>query len=176
MDITKNSFSYSESTSLLERRAKNDIVVKGSALANVKCRLAILFVFLLAAVVCIAVGVVLAFFLAKGDEDEVNSVKEFQHAAVATDATPCSVAGAQVLKQGGSAVDAAVASTFCVGVFNLQSTGIGGGGFLIHYRADIGRSVMFDFREVAPSNISRETMEKYINDDESTTLGQLLAV
>lgn len=171
MDLNKNTFSYSESSTLLERRSKNDIVVKGTRLASVKCRLLILLAFFVLAVVCIAIGVTLAILLAEGDDSEFANVRQFQKAAVATDATPCSMAGASILRQGGSAVDAAIASTFCVGVFNLQSTGIGGGGFLIYYNASNRSSVMLDFREVAPSNISQETMDKYINDKQSTTQG-----
>ena len=78
----------------------------------------------------------------------------YQHAAVATDAAPCSRAGVDILKKGGSAVDAAIASTLCVGVVNLHSTGIGGGGFMVYYNGSSGEAYALDFREKAPMNAS----------------------
>ena len=78
----------------------------------------------------------------------------YQQAAVATDAGPCSQVGTEILKQGGSAVDAAISATLCVGVVNLHSTGIGGGGFLVYYNASSGEAYALDFREKAPMNAS----------------------
>ena len=74
----------------------------------------------------------------------------YRKAAVATDAAVCSQVGVEILKKGGSAVDSAIASMFCVGTVNIHSTGIGGGGFLAYYNATSGRSTFLDFREVAP--------------------------
>ena len=75
---------------------------------------------------------------------------QYRNAAVATDASVCSQVGADILKKNGSAVDAAIASMFCVGVVNLHSTGIGGGGFMMYYNATSGQSTFIDYREVAP--------------------------
>lgn len=74
----------------------------------------------------------------------------YSRAAVATDSGVCSEVGVAILKQGGSAVDAAIASTLCIGVVNLHSTGIGGGGFMIYYEAATQQVHAVDFREVAP--------------------------
>lgn len=74
----------------------------------------------------------------------------YSRAAVATDAGVCSEIGAGILKQGGSAVDAAISSLLCVGVVNCHSTGIGGGGFMLVYEAATGQSHALDYREVAP--------------------------
>lgn len=79
----------------------------------------------------------------------------YQHAAVATDAAPCSEIGADILKRGGSAVDAAIAATLCVGVVNIHSTGIGGGGFMVYYNSSSKESYALDFRERAPLNGSK---------------------
>lgn len=48
------------------------------------------------------------------------------HGSVATDSPHCSVIGTQILKNGGNSVDAAVASSFCLGVVNPHATGLGG--------------------------------------------------
>lgn len=58
---------------------------------------------------------------------------EFEHAAVAADHKECSKVGRNILKKGGHAVDAAIATALCVGVVNPHSAGLGGGGFMIIY-------------------------------------------
>ncbi|MET0312172.1 MAG: gamma-glutamyltransferase family protein [Burkholderiaceae bacterium] len=58
-------------------------------------------------------------------------------------------AGYQILKAGGSAIDAAIAVQLVLGLVEPQSSGIGGGAFLLHYN---GKDVeAFDGREVAPA-------------------------
>ena len=47
----------------------------------------------------------------------------------------------------------------------------GGGGFLLYYSANDKKSIVIDFRETAPSNITDEMMQKYIEDDTSTIQG-----
>lgn len=60
-------------------------------------------------------------------------------------------AGLEILRAGGSAVDAAIAAQMVLGLVEPQSSGIGGGAFLLHYRAD-GRLVeAYDGRETAPA-------------------------
>lgn len=48
------------------------------------------------------------------------------HGVVSSDSAQCSVVGEIILKKGGSAVDAAIATTLCVGVVCPESSGIGG--------------------------------------------------
>ena len=96
----------------------------------------------------------------------------YEHAAVATDAAQCSEIGVELLKKGGNAVDAAVGSLLCVGVVNLQSTGLGGGGFLMYYDAETRETSCIDFREKAPGLIPESAMERYIEDPTSTTTGK----
>ncbi|KIJ27281.1 hypothetical protein M422DRAFT_271531 [Sphaerobolus stellatus SS14] len=53
------------------------------------------------------------------------------HGAVVTEVAECSDIGVQILKQGGSAADAIIASAFCVGTISAYHSGIGGGGFML---------------------------------------------
>ena len=61
-----------------------------------------------------------------------------------------SEAGYAILKAGGNAVDAAVAASFVISVVRPQSSGIGGGGFLLHYAGSTQQTEAIDFRERAP--------------------------
>jgi gamma-glutamyltranspeptidase/glutathione hydrolase len=60
-------------------------------------------------------------------------------------------AGLAILRQGGTAADAAVAVQAVLGLAEPQSSGIGGGAFLIHYEAATGKLTAYDGRETAPS-------------------------
>jgi gamma-glutamyltranspeptidase/glutathione hydrolase len=60
-------------------------------------------------------------------------------------------AGRDVLRQGGSAIDAAIATQLVLNLVEPQSSGIGGGAFLVLWSAKERRVVTFDGRETAPS-------------------------
>ncbi len=80
-----------------------------------------------------------------------------KHAAVAghfmlAAAHPLAVdAGYQVLRRGGTAIDAAIAVQMVLNLVEPQSSGIGGGAFILHYSAADKRLVAFDGRETAPA-------------------------
>ncbi len=75
-----------------------------------------------------------------------------------------SEAGLEMLKKGGNAVDAALASSFAIAVLRPQSTGLGGGGFMMLYLVPKGKVKKgkeleieaWDFRERAPLKASRD--------------------
>jgi gamma-glutamyltranspeptidase / glutathione hydrolase len=60
-------------------------------------------------------------------------------------------AGADILAAGGSAVDAAIATQLVLNLVEPQSSGIGGGVFLIHRDGETGRMIAYDGRETAPA-------------------------
>jgi gamma-glutamyltranspeptidase/glutathione hydrolase len=63
-------------------------------------------------------------------------------------------AGIEVLKRGGSAVDAAIAVQAMLSLVEPQSSGIGGGAFLTYYNASTMQVSIYDGREVAPAQAS----------------------
>jgi gamma-glutamyltranspeptidase/glutathione hydrolase len=67
-----------------------------------------------------------------------------------------SAAGLQVLKDGGNAVDAAIATAATLGVTEPYSTGIGGGGYFVYYDARSGQVHTIDGRETAPESMPHD--------------------
>ncbi|MBL4848779.1 MAG: gamma-glutamyltransferase [Planctomycetes bacterium] len=90
--------------------------------------------------------------------------------AVATAAPEASDAALTVLIEGGNAYDALVASSFVISVVRPQSTGIGGGGFVLHYDAEMDAVRGLDGREAAPAAASPNM---YLGADGEPTSGYL---
>ncbi len=76
--------------------------------------------------------------------------------AVATQGPLASEAAAEIFAYGGNVADAAVAVSFVMSVERPHSTGLGGGGFLLHYREASQEGEAWDFRETAPSRASKK--------------------
>jgi gamma-glutamyltranspeptidase/glutathione hydrolase len=77
------------------------------------------------------------------------------HAMVVSNTGPASEAGLEVLRAGGNAVDAAVATAFALLVTHPEAGNIGGGGYMVVRMAD-GRTAALDYRETAPASASRD--------------------
>jgi gamma-glutamyltranspeptidase / glutathione hydrolase len=76
---------------------------------------------------------------------------------VATVDHDASQVGMQVLREGGNAVDAAVAAAAALGVTEPYSCGIGGGGFMVVYDTDNGSVSTIDSRETAPAAFEEDS-------------------
>ena len=63
-------------------------------------------------------------------------------------------AGLKILRNGGSAIDAAIAAQMVLNLVEPQSSGIGGGGFLMHLNAESSEISTYDGRETAPKSAS----------------------
>ena len=113
--------------------------------------------------VVVATGIFLAYWFTRNQswEEHPSGYPDslggpYKHASVASDAGPCSRIGKNILQQNGSAVDSAIATMLCVGVVNLHSTGIGGGGFMLVYNRSGRIAEVFDFRETAPAAATKD--------------------
>lgn len=108
------------------------------------CLLSLLFVF---------------FFSACRQAPQIDYVAEktatFSTAAIAGPHPKATEVGLEVLKNGGNAIDAAVAMQFAMAVVYPRAGNIGGGGFLV-YRDKDGSAETLDYRERAPAAASRD--------------------
>ena len=86
----------------------------------------------------------------------VNKNKPNKNGAVSSTSSLASKAGIDIMKRGGNAFDAIVATGFTLAVTSPSNGNIGGGGFMVARTAD-GEIVSLDFREKAPT-MSYETM------------------
>jgi len=94
------------------------------------------------------------------------------HGMVATDEPLASQVGVEILKRGGNAVDAAVATAFALAVVEPAAGNIGGGGFML-VRLAGGKTAFFDYREMAPDKATRDMYIKPDGtlDEKASTIG-----
>jgi len=79
---------------------------------------------------------------------------EFERYAVVSANPLASAAGERVLRQGGSAMDAAIATQWVLALVEPQSSGVGGGGFILHF--DGATVSAIDGRETAPQTVTED--------------------
>src|SRR5215212_9347400 len=89
----------------------------------------------------------------RAQEPDTNIVSSRNGMVISTSA-PASDVGAAILRKGGNAVDAAVATAFALAVTHPSAGNIGGGGFMVVRSAD-GAVTTFDYREKAPLKATR---------------------
>ncbi|MGH3322201.1 MAG: gamma-glutamyltransferase family protein [Streptosporangiaceae bacterium] len=95
--------------------------------------------------------------------------------AVATVDRDATEAGISVLREGGNAVDAAVAAAATLGVTEPYAMGVGGGSFLLYHEAVSGRVYAVDGRSAAPAALPEDVFDG-LTRDEATTGGRAVGV
>jgi len=108
------------------------------------------------------------------EADTFHPVREQQGMVASVDAAATRV-GVDILKQGGNAVDAAVAVGYALAVTHPQAGNLGGGGFML-LRTKDGTTTAIDFREMAPAQASRDMfLDEQGNPDSKKSLTSHLA-
>lgn len=79
-----------------------------------------------------------------------------KHGMVSSQEALATQAGVEILRQGGNAVDAAVAVGFSLAVTLPRAGNIGGGGFMMVHIADQNKTIAIDYREMAPSKAHKD--------------------
>lgn len=116
------------------------------------------------------VALALAPVLAVAKAEDVYNGPNIAKTGMVVSAHPLATqVGLQTLKQGGNAVDAAVATTLAISVVEPFSAGIGGGGFLLYHQESDRKVRALDFRERAPLGASRDL---YVDSRGQIKLGQ----
>jgi gamma-glutamyltranspeptidase/glutathione hydrolase len=87
--------------------------------------------------------------------DSVHAIAA-EHGMVVAQERIAARVGADILKRGGNAIDAAVATGFAMAVTYPRAGNIGGGGFMVIHAKDRGEDIAIDYRETAPNAITKD--------------------
>lgn len=110
-----------------------------------------------------------------GVETDIYHPVRAEHGMVASVDALATQVGVDILKQGGNAVDAAVAVGYALAVTHPQAGNLGGGGFML-LRTKDGKTTAIDFREMAPEKASRDMfLDEQGNADSKKSLTSPLA-
>ncbi|KAL3273289.1 hypothetical protein HHI36_014743 [Cryptolaemus montrouzieri] len=113
-------------------------------------------------IICLAVAYSLGIFKRTGKNilvppnpkkslpPSASRLHVFSKAAVCADGPPCAEIGRNILKEGGNAVDATIATMVCNGIFTMQSMGLGGGFLMTIYVKKQNKAYTLNAREKAP--------------------------
>jgi gamma-glutamyltranspeptidase/glutathione hydrolase len=99
-------------------------------------------------------------FFGMGQIQAGDKPVEAEHGMVVSVSAAGSEAGLQILKQGGNAVDAAVATAFALAVTYPPAGNLGGGGFMVVHPGGNAEPVVIEYRETAPAAATRTMFSK----------------
>ncbi|XP_028396634.1 glutathione hydrolase 1 proenzyme-like [Dendronephthya gigantea] len=121
-------------------------------------------------VVVIIVAVTCAVVLTQSSDSTTSRKSTGIQGAVASDSEVCSNIGADVMRENGTAIDAAIATLICLGLIHPHSSGIGGGGYMLLYKRSTKKATYLDFRETAPG---ASTSDMFVNKTDESKKGKL---
>jgi gamma-glutamyltranspeptidase/glutathione hydrolase len=127
-------------------------IIEGSEMKTTKCLI------FLGSAILTAMMLLNQPTIVHADKGQARDAKA-SRGMVASASAEASRIGVEILKQGGNAVDAAVAVGFALGVLEPNASGLGGGGFMLLKMADAKAPVCIDFRERAPLAASPDMYE-----------------
>ena len=99
-----------------------------------------------------------------GAQQSDTGIVSSKNGMVITTSAPASDVGAAILRKGGNAVDAAVATAFALAVTHPSAGNIGGGGFMV-IRPAKGAPITIDYRERAPLAVDADDVSRLDRQD-----------